>query len=63
MTNGHACYLELAEAKFYILFIEYRPSNYLQKTLDSIVANLIFIIVCVLVLHFQSILIHILSSL
>ena len=38
-----------------ILYTVYRiTSNYLQKTLDSIVANLIFIIVCVLVLHFQS---------
>ena len=46
MTNGHTCYLEVAEAKFYTV---YRiPSNYLQNSLHSIVANLICIIVCVL---------------
>ena len=48
MTNGHTCYLEVAEAKFYILFIEFHQTICRKHYTQYIVANLIFIIVCVL---------------
>ena len=58
VRHGHAYYLEMAEAKFYTVYR--MPSNYIvQKKLDTlqyntILANLTFIIVCVLVLYFHS---------
>ena len=34
VRHGHAYYLEMAEAKFYTVYR--MPSNYMQKTLDTL---------------------------